>query len=80
MNNNRVVEISFIWSMWFVTEADGNVRETSIEMTHRFRPQKDCEVAIGDFFPHAFPLRPDQAFSVMFGGAHNRAEFAPATA
>lgn len=35
---------------------------------------------LGDFFPHAFPLRPDQMFSVMFGGAHNRAEFAPATA
>lgn len=44
-------------------------------MTHRFRPQKDC---IGHFFspPSVLPLRLDQVFSVTFGGAHNRTEFA----
>lgn len=53
-------------------------RNVDREMTHRFRPQKDCRVAIGHFFssPSVPPLRPDQVFSVTFGSAHNRAEFA----
>lgn len=77
------IELKYLPHMVAVVRyRDGCQRSRNVdrEMTHRFRMQKDCGAAIGDFFPHVFPLRPDQVFSVMFGGAHNRAEFAFATA
>lgn len=66
-------------TVWFALRGQRQrSRNVDREMTHRFRPQKDCSAAIGHFFspPPVFPLRPDQVFSVTFGGAHNRAEFA----
>lgn len=73
------VEISSIQTVWLALRGRRQrSRNVDREMTHRFRPQKDCSVAIGHFFspPSVLPLRPDQVFSVTFGGAHNRAEFA----